>query len=206
MDLKLATKPAFLFSVGAAFLQAGGNGLPVTFLPEYSVALGYSAAFGATLLAISSGVNSVSRVAMGFAGDKFGRQNTLILTVVLCVISVLGFWLGSNSQGGNKILWLCFVVFFGITGGGYNALFPTTIADVFGLQAYASVNGFVYFVRGLGLMCGSPVGGKILGESRLGNYRSVVWFDAALLGGAAVCVVCVRCWDAVDRRAWNWKA
>jgi MFS family permease len=60
----------------------------------------------------------------GFAGDRFGRQNTLILTVVLCVISVLGFWLGSVS-GGNKVLWIMFVILYGITGGGYNALFPT---------------------------------------------------------------------------------
>jgi predicted MFS family arabinose efflux permease len=80
------------------------------------------------------------------------------------------------------------------------------VAEVFGLQAYASVNGFIYFVRGLGTMFGSPVGGKILGESRLGNYRNVVLFDAALLAGAAFCVVGVRCYDAVDKRIWRWKA
>jgi MFS family permease len=118
INLKLAMKPAFLFSVGAGFLQAGGNGIPLTFLSEYSVALGYSAGFGATLLAVSNGVNSVSRVMTGFAGDKFGRQNTLILTVMLCVISVLGFWLSSTGNGGSKMLWILFVVFYGIAGGG----------------------------------------------------------------------------------------
>jgi len=125
VDLKLAMKPAFLFSVGAAFLQSGGNGLPLTFLAEYSVALGYSAGFGATLLAISNGVNSISRVVTGYAGDRFGRQNTLILTVILCVISVLGFWLESTRSGGNRVLWVMFVVLYGVAGGGYNALFPT---------------------------------------------------------------------------------
>ncbi len=125
IDIKLAMKPSFLFSVGAGFLQAGGNGLPLTFLAEYSVALGYSAGFGATLLAVSNGVNSVSRVMTGFAGDRFGRQNTLILTVVLCVISVSGFWLGSLGGDGNKTLWILFVVFYGVAGGGYNALLPT---------------------------------------------------------------------------------
>lgn len=125
VDLKLAVKPAFIFSVGAGFLQAGGNGLPLTFLAEYSVALGYTSAFGATLLAVSNGINSISRVMTGFAGDRFGRQNTLILTVILCVISVLGFWLGSTTANGNKALWLLFVIFYGVAGGGYNALFPT---------------------------------------------------------------------------------
>lgn len=129
ININLAMKPSFLFSVGAGFLQAGGNGLPLTFLSEYSVALGYSAGFGATLLAVSNGVNSVSRIITGFAGDRFGRQNTLILTVVLCVISVLGFWLGSVS-GGSKVLWIVFVVLYGITGGGYNALFPTVSLQI----------------------------------------------------------------------------
>jgi len=125
INLKLAMKPAFLLSVCAGFLQAGGNGLPLTFLAEYSVALGFSSGFGATLLAVSNGVNSISRILTGYAGDKCGRQNTLILTVLLCVVSVLGFWLGSTSSGGNKSLWILFVVFYGITAGGYNALFPT---------------------------------------------------------------------------------
>ncbi|TGO30927.1 hypothetical protein BPAE_0002g00170 [Botrytis paeoniae] len=206
VDLKLAIKPAFIFSVGAGFLQAGGNGLPLTFLAEYSVALGYTSAFGATLLAVSNGINSISRVMTGFAGDRFGRQNTLILTVILCVISVLGFWLGSTTANGNKALWLLFVIFYGVAGGGYNALFPTTVAEVFGLQAYASVNGFIYFVRGLGTMLGSPVGGKILGESKLGNYRSVILFDAALLSGATFCVIAVRFFDSVEKRSWKWIA
>lgn len=136
VDLKLALKPAFIFSVGASFLQAGGNGLPLTFLSEYSVALGYSASFGATLLAVSNGVNSVSRVLTGYAGDRWGRQNTLILTVVLSVSSVLGFWLSSIAAGGSRVLWLLFVVFYGVAGGGYNALYPTvscTSAFVMGM-------------------------------------------------------------------------
>jgi predicted MFS family arabinose efflux permease len=64
----------------------------------------------------------------------------------------------------------------------------------------------MYFIRGLGTMAGSPVGGRILGESKLVNYKNVVWFDAALLGGAAFCVVGVRWWDAVEKRAWKWRA
>lgn len=125
VNWKLAVKPAFIFSVGASFLQAGGNGLPSTFLPDYSTALGYTAGFGATLLAISNGVNSVSRILTGYAGDRWGRQNTLILTVVLSVSSVFGFWLSSTAGSGNKELWLLFVIFYGAAGGGYNALYPT---------------------------------------------------------------------------------
>ena len=128
--MKLALKPAFLLSVGAGFLQAGGNGLPLTFLPEYSVALGYTAGFGATLLAVSNGVNSASRVFTGWIGDRYGRQNTLIVTVCLSVVAVSAFWLGSTTSGGNRTMWLVFVIIYGISGGGYNALYPT-VSQVF---------------------------------------------------------------------------
>lgn len=82
------------------------------------------------------------------------------------------------------------------------------------MGSYASVNGFMYFARGVGAVVGSPVGGVILGSG--GNvglrggggksWRSVVCFDAALLIGAAVCVIGVRVLSAVDRREWRWKA
>lgn len=125
LDLHLALKPLFIFSVLAAFLQAGGNGLPLTFISEYSVAVGFSASFGATLLAVNNGVNSISRITTGWAGDRFGRQNTLILTVLWCVLAVVGLWLGSVGRGGDRGLWVAFVVVYGFASGGYNALFPT---------------------------------------------------------------------------------
>ena len=64
----------------------------------------------------------------------------------------------------------------------------------------------MYFKRGLGTMFGIPVRGKILGESRVSNYANVVLFDRALLAGAAFCVMAVRCWGAVEKRGWKWKA
>lgn len=232
LDLKLALKPLFIFSVSGAFLQAGGNGLPLTFISDYSVVVGFSSSFGATLLAVNNGVNSISRVVTGWAGDKFGRQNTLILTVLWCVLAVVGLWLGSAGKGGDRSMWLAFVVVYGFASGGYNALFPTvsydfvlshnrfpeylissdfdhpsqTVAEVFGIQAYSSVIGFLYFVRGCGAMFGSPVGGQILGESVIGNYFNVIWYDFALFAGATICVMGVRACDALGKRAWVWKA
>ena len=98
---------------------------------------------------------------------------------------------------------------------GYNALFPVTISEVFGIQAYASVNGFVYFVRGLGAAFGSPVGGEILGDSRspgtdggsaLMAYQTLIWYDGALLLAATFCVIGVRWFDAIEKKQWKWKA
>ena len=180
------------------------------------MAVGYTAAFGAALLAVNNGVNAVSRVLTGVLADAWGRQNVLVLSVVGSALSVLVLWMGAahddrgtgTSAGGDKQgLWVAFVVLYGTLAGGYMALFPVTISEVFGIQAYASVNGFVYFVRGCGAAFGAPVGGQILGEAvGAGSFRRLVWYDGALLLGCSVCVVGVRGFDAVEKRRWRWKA
>ena len=205
INLAIAKKPAFLLSAIAALLQSSGKQVPVTFLSEFSIALGYSAAFGATLIAINNGINSVSRVLSGVAGDRFGRQNTLIVTVLRSAAAVAGLWLNSTLSG-SKAMWVAFIAFYGVWAGGYNALFPTTIAEVFGLQAYASVNSFIYFIRGVGALFGSPVAGVMLGRSSVMNYRSLVYFDSALLFGASACVIGVRYFDSRERGVFKVKA
>ena len=234
VNMAIAKKPAFILQSLAALLQASGNFVPMTFLPEFSTTIGYSVSFAATLLAINNGVNAVSRVLMGFTADQLGRQNTLVLGVIGSAVSVLSLWMASASDG-DKVPWLIFVVVYGVLAGmyqsprsfygvahhcagGYNALFPTTITEVFGVHAYASVNGFLYFVRGLGALFGSPVGGLILGTSRettsqggnllssLGDYRKLIWYDGALLLGSSLCVVGVRGFDALEKQRWTWKA
>ena len=100
---------------------------------------------------------------------------------------------------------------------GYMALFPVTITDVFGIHAYASINSFIYFVRGIGAAFGSPVGGQILGDSRdlasgpdsakvAADYRKLIWYDGALLLGSSLCVIAVRGFDAAEKKHWRWKA
>ncbi|DAA79338.1 TPA_exp: putative MFS monocarboxylate transporter [Trichophyton benhamiae CBS 112371] len=216
VNIRLAKKPAFILQSLAALLQASGNFVPMTFLPEFSTVIGYSVSFGATLLAVNNGINAVSRVLMGVTADKLGRQNTLVLGVAGSAASVWSLWLAAAGNGG-KAAWLTFVVVYGVLAGAFNALFPTTITEIFGVHAYASVNGFLYFVRGLGALFGSPVAGFILGNPRvpspghetstlLHDYRNLIWYDGGLLLASSLCVIGVRGFDALEKRKWAWRA
>ncbi len=117
VNVRIAKKPAFILQALAALLQAAGNFVPMTFTPEFSIALGYTATFGAVLLSINNGVNAVSRILTGVLADAFGRQNILILSVVGSTLSVLILWLGAAVHSA-KSLWVLFVVFYGILAGG----------------------------------------------------------------------------------------
>jgi MFS family permease len=117
VDIAVAKKPAFILQAIAAMAQAAGNFVPLTFLPEFSARLGYSVTFGAVLLAINNGINTVSRIAMGFIADEAGRQNTLVVSVLGSAITVVAFWLASATED-DMGLWFTFVVTYGIFAGG----------------------------------------------------------------------------------------
>lgn len=137
--------------------------------------------------------------------------------VIFSGISVFALWYDSD-----RARFLAFVVFYGILAGGYNALLPTTITEVFGVQNYSSVNAFIYFIRGLGALFGAPVAGLILGSHQRGTrvmgsmpfslnvlknrYNEVAVFDGVLLLAAGGCVAYVRWLDARDKGGWSWKA
>lgn len=102
---------------------------------------------------------------------------------------------------------MAFIVLYSFSAGGYYALFPALIAEVFGIRQYAAVNAFILFVRGLGTMFGSPVGGQLLGTSDEGTgaYVGIAYWDGALLIAATACCLGVR-WADGKGRGWQWIA
>ncbi|KAI0640143.1 MFS general substrate transporter [Trametes polyzona] len=217
VSMAMIKRGTFIYQSLGALLQAAGNMVPVYFLTTYSVSvLSYSSSTGSLLLAVNTAVNSVARIAMGVLADRVGRQNTMILSVIFSGIAVFALWYDSD-----RARFLAFIVFYGILAGGYNALLPTTITEVFGVQNYSSVNAFIYFIRGLGALFGAPIAGVILGSHQRGTratggmlslnalktrYNEVAIFDGVLLLAAGACVAYVRWLDARDKGGWSWKA
>ncbi|KAJ7729757.1 MFS general substrate transporter [Mycena metata] len=197
-----------------ALLQAAGNVIPLYYMTSYSVSmLSYSRGTGSLLLAINSAVNSVSRVLSGILADGIGRQNTMIGGAFLSSLSVFALWYDAPRER-----FIAFIVMYGIYAGGYNALLPTTISEIYGVENYSRVNGFIYFIRGMGSLLGAPIAGLILGSHKRGlgdiqttaglrtRYEHVVIYDGLLLLCAGMCIAYVRWLDARDKGAWKWKA
>jgi len=69
------------------------------------------------------------------------------------------------------------------------------------------VNGFIYFIRGLGAFWGSPVGGALVaGGSQPKSYVSLIWYDFSLLMLSSACVIVVRGVDALEKGQFKVKA
>ena len=116
---------------------------------------------------------------------------------------------------------MAFIAIYGAFAGGYNALLPTAIAEIYG-ENYDNVMGVLYFLRGVGTVVGPPIAGFILQTQkrpidnghntqpglplRVDKFNDMILFTGALLAGASVCVSFVRWRDSKEKGIWRWQA
>jgi MFS family permease len=102
--------------------------VPPFFLPLYSTSLGLSPSAGAGLVAGFNFSSAVGRLACGFASDRFGPLNTLLMSLLLSSLSMLVLWPVSTTLGPL----IAFVIINGTGNGGFFSTIPTVVGRVFG--------------------------------------------------------------------------
>ncbi|KAL5523803.1 hypothetical protein ACEPAG_7976 [Sanghuangporus baumii] len=204
LNASLLKKDTFIGQAIGCFLQAAGNFVPLFYLPSFSTSvLRYSSSTGSLLLALNNAVNSVARIVMGHLADRVGRQNTLIVSVLLSSISVFALWYDASQAR-----FIAFVVLYGVLAGGHNALLPTTITEVFWI-AGPPIAGAILgsHSRGTVVSSGSQIGTTMSALGTLEKkYNDLVVYTGMLLVGASFCVAYVRWGDAKEKGRWTWKA
>lgn len=219
VEIRVATSRKFVAQALSALLQSAAYYTPVFFFAAYARTLGYSDTAGANFIAISNACNALGKVAIGYAADRAGRLNALVLTTLLSAVATLCFWLpstllGDTSNSLSQSLFITFAVMYGIFASAYVALFPTSLVELFGVQNFASVNGVLYMVRGFATMVGTPVGGALIrgsGTSRFGDpgmYGSMSVLVSVLLFAASGATLWARLEamvqpDGTVRRKWK---
>ncbi|KAI9700471.1 MAG: hypothetical protein M1820_006770 [Bogoriella megaspora] len=204
VNWQVARSRKFLAQAISATLQSAAYYAPVYFLSAYARTLGYSATTGANLIAVSNATSATGKVALGWAADRFGRLNTLFVCTFVSAITTLGLWLPSTLAGADsmgKALFVAFAILYGVFAGAYVSLFPTALVELFGVQNFASVNGFLYMVRGLGTLVGTPLAGLLIDSrghmssatlQKASAYERTTILVGALLAATTVAVFWVR--------------
>lgn len=202
VNWRIARSRKFVAQALAAAFQAAAYYTPMFFFASYARTLGYSVSDGANFIALSNAMNAVGKIVIGHVADRLGRVNTLCATTVVTAIVCLGLWLPStegSSTGEEKNLFIAFTVLYGIFASAYISLFPTSLVELFGVAHYASVNGFLYMVRGMASLVGTPVAGLLIrGRHQDSEARSPSSFEVTsimvgvLMALAAVTAIWVR--------------
>lgn len=221
LDRKVAISNKFIAQATGNFVQSAAYSIPLFYYAAYAQSLGYGIDMAANFITFSNASNFVSRIAIGYCADKFGRINVLFFTTVLSTISTLAFWLSTttfacsnesvNSCDNKKsdILFIFFVVFYGAFASAYISLFPTSLLELFGRQHFSSVNGTLSLIRGMGALLGTPLISLLIPQSKSltspPSYERAVIVVVVLLFAASVATCWVRI-EATRGSKWKWKA
>ncbi|TVY12543.1 Monocarboxylate transporter 13, partial [Lachnellula arida] len=197
---KLVRSNAFIAQASGTALQAAAYMTPVYFMSSYATTLGYTNTAGANIIALSNASNCGGKIIVGYLADRFGRLNALVLSTFSSAVATFGLWYISDSQldiSALRALLLAYACIYSITAGSFVSLFPTALAEQFGIRNFASVSGLLYMIRGVGTLIGTPIGGVLVRHSEglretASSFDRTFLFVAILLSGATISTAWAR--------------
>lgn len=193
------TKSFFAQACGTTFHGASYY-IPLFYFSSYARTLHYSSAEGANFIAINNACNAIGKIVIGYIADRWvGRINMLVCVMVISTLGTSGCWIPStllNGGEGSRGLFIAFSILFGTFSSAYVSLFPTALVEIFGPAQYASVNGLLYMLRGLGGLAGTPISGVLIRSSGVSYLPKGYWSSAVLVSAfLAACTLSL---------AWSW--
>ena len=159
--------------------------VPFVHLPAYAGSRGASEVAAATLVGIIGAASIVGRLALGAAAARTGLLRTYQACFALMAGSFV-LWLG--APGYPRLV--VFAVLLGIGYGGFVALGPALVADLFGVQGLGGLLGLLYTSAAVGSVLGPPAAGLVIGAT--GEYWPVVVAALAIGAVATASVLTVR--------------
>ena len=158
--------------------------VPPYFLPLFAYSIGLSASAGAGIVAGFNACSAIGRFASGFACDKFGSTNMLLLTMALNAISMLAIWPVSDTIGPL----IAFAAINGFTNGAFFVTMPTAVGRLMGPgQAGVGLGMAITGWTG-GYLVGSPIAGALIAATGADKAHTVAPYRAAIFyaGGVAL--------------------
>lgn len=168
--------------------------VPTFFLPLFAHSIGLSASTGAGIVAAFNACTSIGRLGAGFACDKFGSTNMLLLTMALNAVTMLAIWPVASSIGP-------LIVFAGVNGianGAFFVTMPTAIGRMIPPGQAAVGMGMAVTGWTGGYLMGSPIAGILIATTgaekahTVEPYRAAIFYAGGVALASAACVLVAR--------------
>ncbi|QJY47203.1 MFS transporter [Pseudonocardia broussonetiae] len=182
---ELVRTVAFRSMYAATLLSSLALFVPFVFLPATALALGASAVAAAALVGVIGVSSVVGRLAMGTVAERFGRIATFRAS-----FAVLGASFAIWFVAGSYPVLVVFAAVLGVGYGGWIALQPAVIAELFGLRGLGGVVGLVYTSGGIGALLGAPVAGLLVDVT--GGYGWAIVFAGVCGVGSFLALIPLR--------------
>ncbi|KAK5130040.1 hypothetical protein LTR08_002514 [Meristemomyces frigidus] len=209
-----ATTAGMLFTDLAYFI-------PITYVPSYYLArqqqqqqqqqsdqdaLTGSTAFAFQLLAILNAGSCIGRAVAGELADRFGRYNTMIVSLSLCTVSVLCFWLPDILVPNlpNDTLLIVFALLFGFVSGSNVSLTPICLGQLCETQEYGRYYASCFTVVAFGVLLSIPVAGGLL-DAVEATGKEKYWGAALFTGLSYVAALLCFVWVRIRVKGMYWR-
>lgn len=176
--------------------------VPYAYLTSFGISQGISQSFSYDVIAILNAASIPGRFIPGLLADKWGRYNTMIATLLLCVIVNLCVWLpGSTianlSAASTVALVVVFAVLFGFASGSNLGLVGPCVGQLCETKDYGRYFATSYTLVSFATLVGIPIAGNLI-ETTKGMYWGLIVFTSLGYAASAVCFTIVR-WIKVGR-------
>ncbi|PLB52452.1 MFS general substrate transporter [Aspergillus steynii IBT 23096] len=173
-------QPAFSCFALFTFLVHIAYFVPMVFVPVYAIQqLNLSRETGMYLLAGLNGGSGLGRIGSSLVVHKVGPTNMLLLAASVCGITQLA-WISVANLAGLAV----FSVMFGIFSGIIIATLPLVVVHPLISPRCGVIGtrmGMVWFVGGVGILIGSPIGGSLTSETAVNHFLGLQVFSGVVM-------------------------
>lgn len=181
-DLLIFRNVPFSLTTAGVFFVEWGLFVPLNYMTLYALASGFSTTFSYQILAIMNAGSFFGRWLPGYVADRVGRFNTIILTVLLCLIATFALWLPAANSTARLVAYL---VLFGFGSGSNISLAPVCVGQMCKTEEYGRYYSTCYTIVSFGCLTGLPIAGKILSANK-GHYWGLIVFTGACYAGGLI--------------------
>jgi MFS family permease len=168
----------FALLYAACLVCSFGVFVPFVHLVPYALDHGIPQRQAAYLLGTIGVGSTVGRFFLGGLADKVGRQ-AFLLAMFAGMAAALGVWAASTGF----LALAGFALLFGLFYGGWVAIMPPVVTDLFGNRQVGSIIGVLYTSVAVGTLVGPTAAGYMFDASR--SYTLPILASAAVNVAAA---------------------
>ena len=144
----------------------------------------------ANLVGVMSAINFVSRLAMGYLGDRISKRAILAVSLAVEGIGYLFLWQGDWHTPLGIALVLAFVVCEGMMDGA-GVIVWAALGEYYGRARFATLRGYITFAYAWALVASPVYAGWV--ADRFDSY------DYAIIPGAVCALAAGACFLAVKK-------
>lgn len=183
-DPRIFRDKTFALVTLAVFFVEWGLFVPITYLTNFSLAIGVNQRFSYQLIAIFNAGSCLGRWLPGYLADRMGRFNAMTLTTIICWVGAFAFWLPSEllqsaPESARIALLIVFSVIFGFGSGSGISLIPVCVGQLCRTEEYGRYYATCYTVVSFATLTGIPLAGGLLqNENGKERYWGLITFTA----------------------------